>query len=180
MPKTKKTINLLPISGFEKSVAGQIFSWFVRIGRFIVIATEFVVIIAFAARFLLDRELTDLNESIKEKQAVISSYGNLENKVRFLQSRVSTINKLNPQILNSSKTLDHLAQLTPSDIYLNSLFLDKNGLEAEAVAGSDASLQIFLTNLQTSGLFYDINLSSLQSGGSTESVIHFEFDTSVK
>jgi len=180
MPKAKKTINLLPVSEFEKSVAGQIFSWFVKIGRFIVIATEFVVIVAFAARFLLDKELTDLNESIKEKQAIISSYGNLENKVRFLQSRISTINKLNSQILNGGKTLDKLAQLTPSDIYLNSLFLDKNNLDAEAVAGSDASLQIFLTNLQTNGSFYDINLSSLQSGGSTESVIHFKFDASVK
>jgi len=180
MPKGKKTINLLPVSEFEKSVAGQIFSWFVKIGRFIVIGTELVVIVAFVSRFLLDKELTDLNESIKEKQTVISSYGNLENKVRLLQNRISAISKLDSQKLNSTKTLDNFARLTPSDVYLDSLSLNNNNIEAEAVAGSDASLQIFLQNLQKSGSFYDINLSSLQSGGSTESVIHFAFAASVK
>lgn len=180
MPKAKKTINLLPVSEFEKSVAGQVFSWFVKIGRFIVIGTEFVVIVAFVSRFLLDKELTDLNESIKEKQTVISSYGNLETKVTFLQNRISAISKLDSQKLNSFKTLDNLALVTPSDVYLDSLALNDKNIKVEAVAGSDASLQIFLTNLQKSGSFSDINLSTLQSGGSTESVIHFTFDAQVK
>jgi Tfp pilus assembly protein PilN len=180
MPKAKKTINLLPVSEFEKSVAGQIFSWFVKIGRYIVIGTELVVIVAFVSRFLLDKELTDLNESIKEKQAVISSYSDLESRVTFLQNRISAIARLDSQKLNGYKTLDSLAQLTPSDVYLDSLSLNNKKIEVEAVAGSDASLQIFLTTLQKSNTFSDINLSTLQSGGSTESLIHFAFDALAK
>jgi hypothetical protein len=67
----KQEINLLPREEFEKKPIGKFLTWALSIGRYIIIFTELIVILAFLSRFKLDRDLSDLNQSIREKQAVI-------------------------------------------------------------------------------------------------------------
>lgn len=179
MITSKKDINLLPKSDFEKSGLGKLFHWFLRVGRFIVIGTELVVIIAFVARFKLDRDLTNINESIKEKQTAINSYGDLENKIRFLQERVNTIRKLQPTQLQVTQILTDLEKITPTDIYLDSLVINQNKFKTDAVALSDASMSFFLQNLQKDQRFENVNLSSLTTGGSVESDIKFTVSANI-
>jgi hypothetical protein len=63
----KKEINLLPKEEFEKKPLGKFLVWALSIGRYIVIFTELIVILAFLSRFKLDRDLADLNQSVREK-----------------------------------------------------------------------------------------------------------------
>lgn len=170
----------MPVSNFEKSLLGKTFSWAFTAGRYIVITTELIVIIAFFSRFKLDRDLADLHQSIEEKQTIIESFAKLEKQVRFLQERTKIIQALESDQMQAAKILEDLAQITPSDIYLNELSLTKEALSAGAVALSDASLANFLSNLQKSGKFEEINLTSLTTGGSKAPSVKFTFKAEIK
>ena len=71
------TINLVPKDPFFATIPGRVLKWALSAGRYIVIFTELVVIISFATRFTLDRQVTDLNDTITSKEAIINSYGAL-------------------------------------------------------------------------------------------------------
>ena len=53
-------INLLPKTEFELSFWGRFIKWALSTGRYIIILTELVVIIAFMSRFKLDRDASDV------------------------------------------------------------------------------------------------------------------------
>jgi len=73
MPAQKSQIELLPREEWEETSFGKFLKWLLTVGRYIVIFTELVVILAFLSRFKLDRDLTDLYKQIENKQAIIQN-----------------------------------------------------------------------------------------------------------
>ena len=71
MPETPNSnINLLKNSS-DQSPLDRITDWALTYGRYIMIGTEIVVLLAFISRFSLDRKLTDLKEEIGQKQQIL-------------------------------------------------------------------------------------------------------------
>lgn len=180
MVNKKININLLPSSQFEKSSLGRAIFWFLHFGRYIFVVIELVVIAAFLARFILDKNLSDLNEKIKAQQAVYNSFGSLEKDFLSLQQRLEIIGKLQKEQLAAVQTLNSLASITPSDIYLTNLTLGSKKLSLSAVALSDASIAAFIAGLQRNKQFEEINLSSLSTEGSGKPEIKFSLSTKFK
>jgi hypothetical protein len=60
-------VNLLPKDPFLSTSLGKLLQWSLTVGRYLVIFTELIVVSSFAARFSLDRQVTDLNASILQK-----------------------------------------------------------------------------------------------------------------
>ena len=173
MSYKKKQVNLLPLTDFEKSGLGKIFSWCLQVGRYLIIVTELVVIAAFISRFKLDRDLADLNASIEDNQTIIASFGELESNVRFLQERLTLTTQLEKGQLQPTQVLDALAKTMPPDIYLTSFNLKKSSFTLDAVAISDASIATFLAGLTTNKMFKEVNLTSLKTGGTQSPTIKF-------
>src|SRR3989344_3425468 len=76
MPATKFSridINLIGEGDFSRTPIGRIVTWATTYGRYIMILTEIIVLLAFISRFSLDRKLTDLKEEITQKQAIIET-----------------------------------------------------------------------------------------------------------
>ncbi len=88
MAARKSTIELLPQENWEKGTFGRLLKWALTVGRYIVIITELIVILAFLSRFKFDRDLTDLNEKVKQQQAIVQSSAQFEQKFRFLQKQL--------------------------------------------------------------------------------------------
>ena len=88
--KTKKTsqINLIPAEGLKATTGGRILSWVLSTFRVFVIITELFVIAAFVSRFFLDAKNTDLTDEIRESQAVILSYQDLEKNFKDIHKRI--------------------------------------------------------------------------------------------
>src|SRR3989338_1332237 len=116
MPASDKYINLLPQDPFEASFLGKFLKWALSVGRYIVIGTELVVIGSFLTRFSLDRQVTDLNESIAQKQAIIASYGDLESKLRLLQAQLKLVEELDGQTLGTGNFMQTISSFTPLDV----------------------------------------------------------------
>src|SRR5260221_9195487 len=91
MPAASANINLLGDTTLERSPYDRIITWEVTYGRYIMIGTEIVVLLAFISRFSLDRKLTDLKEEVTQKQGIIEANLPFENDVRKLQDKLSKI-----------------------------------------------------------------------------------------
>src|SRR3989344_1790238 len=174
--KTSPTINLLGEGDLEHSPWGRILTWATTYGRYIMITTEIVVLLAFISRFSLDRKLTDLNEEIAQKQAIIQANADLEKSVRMLQTKLSTIRIL---IITGSSPVTVLGDISgslPPDVYLNSLEISQTAAKMTVNAGTTAGISTFLATLQSNGRFTDIELGDI-SAYQTQGA---QFDLSLK
>lgn len=151
MAAQKKEISLLPVEEFEKTRFGRFLKWALTFGRWIVILTELVVILCFLSRFKLDRDLTDLGERIKQQQAIIVSFGDLEKDFRNLQKRLNTIDRLEKEQLSSVSLLDELSNIVPLDVSLDELTIRGKNVGISGLALSEAGLSSFLKGLSESG-----------------------------
>jgi len=167
-------INLLPPDEFEETPLGQFLKWALTVGRYIVIGTELIVILAFLSRFKLDRDLTNLNEEIKTKMAVIESFEDLEEKTRTLQSQLQAIKDAEGKGLETDQLLDFIDENIPLNVFLADLSLNQDsGLELEGIALSEVDLATFLSRLEESQLFERISLESISHGGEEGPEIEF-------
>jgi Tfp pilus assembly protein PilN len=163
MAARKTTIEFIPQEDWEKTYFGKLLKWVLTAGRYIVIITELIVILAFLSRFKLDRDLTDLNEKVKQQQAIINASAQFEKEFRFLQKRLSTTEGLRKTQLETNQVLTELGGLTPVDVYLDNFAVAGKQVSLTATALSEAGLGTFLNNLKASPKFTKLTLSKVSS-----------------
>jgi Tfp pilus assembly protein PilN len=172
-------INLLPGQEAEERPTGKFLTWILTYGRYIIIGTEIIVFMVLIARFKLDRELTDLHQSIDQKQAVILSAAETEKQVRSMQNRLAVIKTLVDQREVPPKLLAAFEKLTPQDVYLTDLSFDAKKLSLSATALSNTAFNTFLNNLSASSYFSDISLDSIGKG-KTGAELNFRISASLE
>ncbi len=132
------TINLLPRDPFFDSLLGRVLKWALSVGRYLVIFTELVVIVSFATRFTLDRQVTDLNDALNQKKLIIESYGSLEEQFRTVQSKLTDSKQIDQQI-NIADAFPKLTAIVPRDISLDELTLTTDSVYLSGTAPSQNS-----------------------------------------
>lgn len=169
-------INLLPGEELTKMGApGKFLAWVLTYGRYIIIGTEIIVLLVFLSRFKLDQELTDLHQSIKQKQAIVLGASNLEQQIRDLQTRLLFIKKLEQQRDTAPKLLSILENLTPPEVTLTDFYFNSTKFTLTATTLSNNSFTIFLNNLAASNSFTDISVDDV---GKDPSSSQFKFQIS--
>lgn len=156
-------INLIPRDPFYDTVIGKTSLWALRVGRYIIIFTEIIVIVSFASRFKLDRDLTDLNSSVAQKTAIVKSFGDTETQFRLIQKKSEAIRKLLAQNdgLNAFSTL--VANI-PFDIKLTRLGYTPDEIQLNGVARSSVSFALFMQSLQRNPLFKGLSIDDIATG----------------
>lgn len=161
MPAAPIRINLIGKEDFAATPYGRIVTWAITYGRYIMIGTEIVVLLAFISRFSLDRKLTDLKEEISQKQAIIVANQSLEADVRNLQTRLAKIKTL---LQTESKPIDllgHIQSFLPADTYLGSFELTGDKLTVAVNSSTTDGFAQFLTNLQSDRQLTDITVGDV-------------------
>ncbi len=180
MAAQKTTVEFIPQEEWEKTSFGKFLKWVLTVGRYIVIITELIVILAFLSRFKLDRDLTDFNEKVKQQQAIINASAQFEKEFRFLQKRLSTIEGLRKTQLETDQILTELGNLTPVDVYLDNFAVTDKQVSLTATALSEAGLATFLNNLKASPKFTKLTISNVSSGMEEGVGISFELKSELK
>lgn len=158
-------INLLPgATEFEKTKWIKFLRWALSLGRYIVVFTELIVIIAFLMRFKLDRDLTDLHESIEQKKAIVASASSLETKFKSLQTRLTTIELVTKDQIPFNILLTELAGITPVDVSISQLSYTRTTLTLSGVSLSEAGLATLIYQLRNSPRYTDISLTNINKG----------------
>lgn len=164
MPADAKavSVNLLQRTDSEHTAVGRITTWAVTYGRYIMIGTEIVVLLAFIARFSLDRKLTDLKEEISQKQAIITANAGFEQDIRNIQDRLS---KIKTTATGQTKPIDLFTVITsslPPDVYISTLDYSVNRLSIEAIAGSSEGFSQFLAVFAATPGVRDVEIGDIQ------------------
>lgn len=173
MPAESISINLIGQEELSHTPQGRIVSWALTYGRYIMVGTEIIVLLAFLSRFSLDRKLTDLNDEISQKQAIIRANTPLENQARQIQDTTLKIKSLLATQSQPLDTLKLISTMIPADVYLKNLIIDSSRLDGEAVAATTNGFNQFLNNLQNSKQFSGLSLGDVSREVSTG--IDFKF-----
>ncbi len=180
MTAQAKEINLLPKDKWETGVVGKLLHWALNIGRYVVVFTELIVISAFLFRFGLDRRLTDLNEEMKQKQAVIKSYGDLEDKFRQLQLQLESVKNVEDETAKTDVILSNISQITPLDTSYSSININKEKVTLEGQTFSDVGLATLLAKAQTNEMFMEVVLENVSSATDKSQAIDFRMTLSLE
>lgn len=181
MPAKKEPkINLLPQEEFEASTLGRVLNWTLSSFRIIVILTEMVVMLAFLSRFWLDARLTDLNDVIKQKQAVISAQSDFENKFRLLQKKVGIFAAFQKTNQNGSVILSNISSFLPSDISLSTFNQQGSDIEITGTSSSERSIAQLISNLESDSSFNNVSLSSAGVNPDDQSLLVFTIKMSIQ
>ncbi len=161
MPANNVNINLLGESDMEHTPLGRIVGWAVTYGRYIMIGTEIVVLLAFISRFSLDRKLTDLKEEVSQKQEIIQANLPFEADVRSLQDKLAKIKTLKTQPLNSLAILTSFQTILPSGMYLKTLNIESDRVTVSAIAGSTGAFAQFIANMQNARTLTNVDIGDI-------------------
>lgn len=156
-------VNLFPEDPFYDSILGKGLRWAVSVGRHIVIFTEIVVIGSFFSRFVLDRQLTDLNTSIVQKQSIAESFGTLDGDIRHIQKRSKDIASILSQ-QGRFEVLQTLTRITPPEVIYDQISLNGDRVTLVGNAQSSRALSVLIEGLRASPDFNSINLGGIKSG----------------
>ncbi len=161
MPANSISINLLGDSDMDHTPLGRIVGWAVTYGRYIMIGTEIVVLLAFISRFSLDRKLTDLKEEVTQKQDIIEANLPFEKDIRDLQDKLGKIKSIIDQPINPLTAVSLFQTILPPGVYLKSYDLNKNILTIQAIAGSTDAFSQFMRNLQSSTYLSSVDIGDI-------------------
>lgn len=172
-------INLVPKDPFFNSTIGRVLQWALSAGRYIVIFTELIVIVSFAARFTLDREITDLNTEINDSKVIIENYGSFEQEFVSIQERLADLKKIETDV-NIVDVFQDLSKVTPQDVNLEQLTITPTKVTITGSTLSQTSFNLLVNNLQLSGDFFNINISRVESGDTNEPGFFFSIAADTK
>lgn len=164
----KKEISLLPDSENANSFTSRALRWIATIGRYIIVFTELIVILAFISRFWLDRKSADLSEIIRQEKAIIDSTSDFEKDFLLVQQKLQIIKDFYSNIPQYDQKLNTLADSTPPDIVFETLSLARDTKLNKVTAGASAyalredSIVDFLTNLTVNPEISSVNIQSIE------------------
>lgn len=181
MPKTHEIrINLLGNQDLEHTPWGRLVSWATTYGRYIMITTEIVVLLAFISRFSLDRKNTDLTEELTQKQAIIQANLEFEKDIKSLQAQLATAKSLmvdQPKLVHAINVIE---TLLPADVYLESFELNGSTLRLKGTAGTTLGFAQFMSNVQATKSFQNVVVGDIKRVPSTGIDFQLTADTEAK
>ncbi len=171
--KKKRRINLLPQEEFAASTLGRIVAWLLSSFRVIVILTEMIVMIAFLSRFWLDAKSADLNELIRQKQAVIASTSDFEKEFRETQYKLEIFSELTSEESMLAEYLESISSYLPPEVALSSFSIVGNQINIEGISSSERGLAQFIANLKTIDHFEEVFLTQISTDQETQILLNF-------
>lgn len=161
MPAKSIQINLLGSQDLDHTPWGRLITWATTYGRYIMITTEIIVLLAFISRFSLDRKNTDLTEEISQKQAIIEANVEFEREIKSLQANLTSIKTLIKDQSKPVDIVDMIETLIPIDVYLTSIDITTKNIKIDAVAGTTGGFAQFLSNLQSTKRIQNVMLGDI-------------------
>lgn len=181
MPKeTPKTLNLLEASAAPKSTWDNIYDWVFKIGRYIIVAVEAVVILAFVSRFILDRRNNDLKEEIEGRIGILSAQREMESEIRSVQKTLTNISKMTNAQNSMSSKLEGILSSLPGGVSLDSINIDLDSASLTCRAPSYELVEETEGNFRSQTDIYDNVQTSLTKSGSSGAEVEFSLDITFK
>lgn len=154
----------------KSSLSDEILRWALGFGRLLIIIVEIVAFSAFIYRFVLDRQLVDLNDEIKAKQAIVKSQKEREIEYRNLQERLATVKTIT-HVGNTKTTLfNDLISTTPPEITYENFTVENDELKVTINISSIPALTKYINNLQEYKQIESVTVTGIDNSSGTNTV----------
>lgn len=160
-------VNLLPPTEFELSFWGRFLKWAVTTGRYIIILTELVVIIAFLSRFKLDEDQRNLDDQIATQVNFLDSEQPQLDEFFRVQKRLKLIEKQIDAQKVFSSDMEYIANVIPNEIQISSYTFGKNDISFSALTLNEKSLGTAIVALNKERKWKSIDLSQISADPTT-------------
>jgi hypothetical protein len=164
----KKELSLLPDADNPNSFSARVLKWLTTVGRWIIVLTELVVIVAFISRFWLDRKNSDLSEIIRQRQAILASTQDFEAEFNSFQKRLTYIRNFYENQPAYDEKIDILVKSTPVDLTYKSISIKQDEktsditISASLIAFNEKSIIDFIKNLKLNPKIDTININNIE------------------
>lgn len=139
------SLNLLPENAYLHASSSQIvFRFMITRGKSIIVFTEAVVLLVFLSRFKLDRQVSDLQEALENKNAIVEASQSIETQYRSVQTRTVRAKEIVATQPVYTKQIELLDMLEQSGIGLESSLVKPGSLELSASTQSAVSFGTFI------------------------------------
>lgn len=167
------------LTGEGKRLLTRVFAtWTINIGRIIIVSTELIALSALFYRFIIDREIIELQDLIKNKENLVRSYEIKEKNFRDIQSRLSFVKSFtNPT--NNIISAFNLAytQLDNQNFEIKKISLNENIIAIDGLTFSVLTLNTLVEDLKK---IDEISSISLEKIDSEESLVEFTLKLNLK
>ncbi|MDP3988203.1 MAG: PilN domain-containing protein [Candidatus Levybacteria bacterium] len=166
-PALISSVSINLVRGKNQSFIDKFIKWALSIGRVVVILTEAIALATFLYRFSLDIQISDLHDTINQKQAMLKYLKTSEDKYRNLQSRLVISQKLSNDGSRTTKIFKDVVRLAPEDLLVENLVLSGDYVKIEVKARSIISLASFVKALREYPDIDSVSLDKIENRTST-------------
>jgi Tfp pilus assembly protein PilN len=174
-PSKPVTINL---SGKPKESNSTVFyKWTVQIGRIVIVLTELIALSALFYRFIIDRQIADLNDQIDTQIIFIRSQEQKEQQFRALQDKLTMIKTVKEDTDAKIMVMNLVLDATNNGVFTaNNIAVNKNIISVGGVTSSIFSLNNFTDSLEKNDFVTSISIDEITS---TDTGILFKLNISL-
>ncbi len=168
----KRSINLLESIGAPNDAWTSIYNWVTKIGRYLLVSVELIVLAVFFARFFLDRVNNDLTDSINVKVEILSNQNLREEEIKYrnLQMVLGDIDKLQRgQKINSSEVSSILSSV-PDGLILDKYAYSDGRVSLNLIGTDFETIKNYEFSLRQNPEYVDVNVTVSKSGVSNSDI----------
>ncbi len=165
---SRKTINLLEPLGQPSDAWTAIYNWVLRIGRYLLVSVEVIVLAVFFARFILDRRNNDLTEEINDKVDLLSDQTLREEEIKYrnLQVLFGDVDKIRKAQTISSSEVAAVISGIPNAIRLDNFTYNKGRITLTLKSSNFNTVRDYEFSLRQNPRYSDVNFTVSKSGSS--------------
>jgi hypothetical protein len=162
-----KEISLLPQDENPNSIGARILRWSTGVGRYVMVFTELIVILAFISRFWLDRKNSDLSEILRQQKAILATTADFEQQYQLLSQKLDLVKASYDSQPDFSYYLKSLAKSTPPQISYRDINISPEpdqplSLSAGLSSFSEDAIVEFISNLIKNPDIAKINVKNIE------------------
>lgn len=167
-----RTSSSIDLAKGKSSLGDNVIKWALGFGRFLIIVVEIVAFSAFIYRFVLDRELVDLNDKIKAEEAIVRSLQEREAEYRNLQERIADVKTITSSGNTKLTLFNDIIALTPQEVTYESFIAENDELKITINISSIPALTTYKKSLEEHNQIASVTVTGIDnsSGSNTVSV----------
>ena len=156
----KYRINLLQAK--EKDISGKLIYFALHYLRYILVATQIVVIAVFFYRFKIDQEVIDLRDELQQKQEIVQVSSPLIKEAQGVDLKTREIISVLQKQESFNEMFAYFLTVFPSKMRIKQISINEIGFDFEGITDDPQVVKLFLDKLKSDKAFKIIELGSIK------------------
>ncbi len=160
----KKAVNINLLGRSRDSTSNAVYKWAINVGRIIIVLTELVALGALFYRFVIDRQIADLNDQINNQINFVRNLEAKEHQFRAVQEKLALINTIEEDTNAKVDVMNKVIEEANKGTFLsNNLSISKNIISLDGISSSIYAINNFVDNLKTNPHILSITIDEISS-----------------